>query len=104
MVGSVILIIIWAIILVLNIILFFKIWGMTNDVSNIKDILLHSLASNNNTNENIKNTSEANTSEFLSVEAQEKIKEDDAMTGYIVAFIFGIGLLSLLGGFFLFNF
>ena len=77
---------------------------MTNDVSNIKDILLHSLASNNNTNENIKNTSEANTSEFLSVEAQEKIKEDDAMTGYIVAFIFGMGLLSLLGGFFLFNF
>ena len=70
MVGSVILIIIWAIILVLNIILFFKIWGMTNDVSNIKDILLHSLPSNNNTDKNIENTSEVNASKFLTAEAQ----------------------------------
>ena len=88
MVGSVVLIIIWAIMLVLNIILFFKIWGMTNNVSNIKDILLHAFSTDNKTIENLESSINSDFSEYLSKDMQEKIDDDDSITGLIIFLFF----------------
>ena len=69
---------------ILNIILFFKIWGMTNDVNDIKEFLIKNKLSLNNTSisyqDNSKSNERPNSNQPIEgANSQTKAEKDDSL-------------------------
>lgn len=60
---------------ILNLILFFKIWGMTNDVRELKDVLLEEIQKNSN--KPVSNANQIQNAKNELVETERQINQND---------------------------